>query len=723
MSKNRLSAWAFHALMGERLNGNDIYYHNVYANKIHYFSDADVNTDHVISFNEAHAWADTYKSQIRIDNILNDPSGMASTTSLKYPTLLSADITSNMTVKGLIGVTKDIHVTNGQTLTMSSKCKLEVSETATLFVDAGATLVIENGAEVLLGGTSKIVVNGNIVIGTDVIIDVDVDENSINMSSFTVNNASMVLDLNSVEINKLSTKFVVNKLSIDNCSFNQEANLSIDAPNAQIQNSLFEQSKLNLTILRTISGVYSSALVEGNVFTGSASAALEINGYENFYVRNNNISGSATGISLYRAGKGAPASQNVTNNHISNCTQSGITVYNSTVVLGTNTVKNNYVGIKLLNSSNVSLAGDVNAADIFHTQLIKDNTLHQVFVGQNSFPWYMKFNAIIDDYNTVPLVKYERPGQPFIKVNVTDNFWGVGFNPTTDLYIDNGTYKHLPLWQPLNPYYPTELELQYKAANDAFAAGNYAEAKAQYMDIIENNPETVYAEASMKELIRVEPSAKGNLSGLKAYYQTNATITANENLSVLGDFLANLCDVHMENWADAIAWYEAKILNPANEQERIFAEIDLGYTYFLMENSANKASAATTGMLRQHKYETVKAYNTNRDYLLSLLPGEAASENVKQELRTMESGALLQNYPNPFSQSTTIWYKTDRDAAVQLVVFDMTGKEVARLNEGNQTKGTHSVEFHNSNLSQGIYFYTLTLDGQRTDSRKMNVVR
>ena len=291
------------------------------------------------------------------------------------------------------------------------------------------------------------------------------------------------------------------------------------------------------------------------------------------------------------------------------------------------------------------------------------------------------------------------------------------------MYVQNGIFKPLPLWSPENPYYPSELDLLYKGAADAFAADNYTEAKTAFVAIVENYPESEYAEASMKELLRVESFAAKGYTSLQEFYRTNPTIVANENLAKLGDFLANLCDVKMENWASAIDWYEAKIANATTEQERIFAEIDLGHTYFLMENSEYKVTANVTGNMLQHKYEDVKIYNSNRDFLITQLPGERVSESLKTDLRALESGALLSNYPNPFSGSTQIWYKTERQSQVELVFFDMTGKEISRIVEGSKEQGTHKAEFVNNGLSAGIYFYSLVIDGVHTDSKKMNVMQ
>ncbi|MDD4748197.1 MAG: T9SS type A sorting domain-containing protein, partial [Salinivirgaceae bacterium] len=145
------------------------------------------------------------------------------------------------------------------------------------------------------------------------------------------------------------------------------------------------------------------------------------------------------------------------------------------------------------------------------------------------------------------------------------------------------------------------------------------------------------------------------------------------------------------------------------------------HTYFLMENSGSKAMV--TGTMVQHKYKSVSIYNSNRDSLLTQFPGDRVNEALKTDLRALQSGTLLSNYPNPFSGTTQIWYKTDLESQVELVIFDMTGKVVSHLGEGLKEQGTHKAEFVNNGLLAGIYFYSLVIDGIRTDSKKMNIMR
>ncbi len=76
-----------------------------------------------------------------------------------------------------------------------------------------------------------------------------------------------------------------------------------------------------------------------------------------------------------------------------------------------------------------------------------------------------------------------------------------------------------------------------------------------------------------------------------------------------------------------------------------------------------------------------------------------------------EAFHLDQNYPNPFNPSTTIGYQLSAKSFVRLEVFDILGREVAVLAEGEQSAGAHTVRFEASSLPSGVYVYRLSGEG------------
>ena len=84
--------------------------------------------------------------------------------------------------------------------------------------------------------------------------------------------------------------------------------------------------------------------------------------------------------------------------------------------------------------------------------------------------------------------------------------------------------------------------------------------------------------------------------------------------------------------------------------------------------------------------------------------------------------SLKQNVPNPFNPTTTINFSMGETGAASLKVYDLSGREVATLVNGNVERGEHSVAFDASNLSSGVYFYTLQVAGS-AETHKMVLMK
>lgn len=87
-----------------------------------------------------------------------------------------------------------------------------------------------------------------------------------------------------------------------------------------------------------------------------------------------------------------------------------------------------------------------------------------------------------------------------------------------------------------------------------------------------------------------------------------------------------------------------------------------------------------------------------------------------------ETYSLSQNYPNPFNPSTKIEFAIPKEGFVSLKVFDVLGREVALLVNGDFKAGGYTVDYDASMLPSGIYFYKLT-SGGFTETKKMILVK
>ena len=89
-----------------------------------------------------------------------------------------------------------------------------------------------------------------------------------------------------------------------------------------------------------------------------------------------------------------------------------------------------------------------------------------------------------------------------------------------------------------------------------------------------------------------------------------------------------------------------------------------------------------------------------------------------KELR--ETGVnLSQNVPNPFNGTTLINYELNERAMVKMNVYDITGKMIMQINDGQQISGKHTMKVDGSKLASGVYYYSLTAGDKTSAVKKM----
>ncbi|HDY86979.1 MAG TPA: choice-of-anchor D domain-containing protein, partial [bacterium] len=84
--------------------------------------------------------------------------------------------------------------------------------------------------------------------------------------------------------------------------------------------------------------------------------------------------------------------------------------------------------------------------------------------------------------------------------------------------------------------------------------------------------------------------------------------------------------------------------------------------------------------------------------------------------------ALMQNIPNPFNPTTIIEYKIPVETHVRLVIFNVSGQQVAVLKNDIEAPGKYSVIWNSNDMPSGLYFYRLRTGGFN-ETKKMMLVK
>jgi bacillolysin len=116
------------------------------------------------------------------------------------------------------------------------------------------------------------------------------------------------------------------------------------------------------------------------------------------------------------------------------------------------------------------------------------------------------------------------------------------------------------------------------------------------------------------------------------------------------------------------------------------------------------------------------------DYTLFMRATVTSTTGVIEiDTRVPEKFEILQNYPNPFNPTTTIRYSLPNYSNVRIIVFDVSGKQVAELVNNYQNPGTYKATWNGKNdngsdVSSGMYFYRI-VSGDFTSVKKLLLLR
>lgn len=137
-----------------------------------------------------------------------------------------------------------------------------------------------------------------------------------------------------------------------------------------------------------------------------------------------------------------------------------------------------------------------------------------------------------------------------------------------------------------------------------------------------------------------------------------------------------------------------------------------GELFFAKDGDNLKLVGATPSYMEVYNYpcsggETDLIKVDNSSNLQVLINAGTTSAGI-------ESRITVNVFPNPFIQSAAIYYNLDADAKVSAQVYDISGKMVSNLFEGNQKAGSYNLIFDakNAGSMSGIFIIKLVVNGE-----------
>ena len=99
---------------------------------------------------------------------------------------------------------------------------------------------------------------------------------------------------------------------------------------------------------------------------------------------------------------------------------------------------------------------------------------------------------------------------------------------------------------------------------------------------------------------------------------------------------------------------------------------------------------------------------TNEQFIDAGMKLSSSNIGVKE---VPNSFSLGDAFPNPSSNDVTIAFDLKSNNNVNIKLVNLVGQEVMNIANDHFSAGANEVKFNVSNLTGGVYFYTMTVDG------------
>ncbi len=224
-------------------------------------------------------------------------------------------------------------------------------------------------------------------------------------------------------------------------------------------------------------------------------------------------------------------------------------------------------------------------------------------------------------------------------------------------------------------------------------------------------------------LVAEESNIDLNISGTanESSFTVTASITKTANLSVSDLTINFVVTENINNYTgrNGISNHRnvmRKIVNPSGESFDINLNETKDISSTISFNSTwNKDNVRIIVFVQSSS--TKEVFQSE-----SITYNELGITGINDNKNLSTTFVLEQNYPNPFNPTTKISYSIPYNGFVTLKVYNILGNEIATLVSKNQPAGKFNINFDASNLTSGIYFYTLTTDSF-SDTKKLLLLK
>ncbi len=506
-----------------------------------------------------------------------------------------------------------------------------------------------------------------------------------------------------------------------------------------VQNNTFSNNTYDVRLYQVGEAQVISNQMTSNTQNGQGIFFSGTNGY----IRQNQISGHLYGIYLANSSPGIGANT-VTNNvkngiYIGTGSQPDLRGYLVRIPCHNPPLYYALTGYNEIYSNGISVPYDGSEIRLSSARLLMDTPCNNVYDNRTGLPQSLVKNLISGSLPPGGSVTLQIPYQGWgdnPEYELSDRFGSLNVNydpnysicPQIDNPIDCAFIVYAADRSVIDTLYPIgeaaveqdALDMQLKAADSSFNAGDYTTAEVLYKNAVDTyptEPEAVEGYTQLYTIKKITDSTGANFTDLNNLLQTKLPLITDSLVLKVVTQLSDLCLVGNQQYLPAINSFDEIAQQNPETEEGLFAEIDALTTAIISFNEGG--GGLQKGL--PGKY-VANSQGELVDRLNNLMKTNFEGESKKVNIIPTEY-SLYNNYPNPFNPTTIIRFDIPERTNVELIVFDILGRRVKSLvNNELRNPGRYEVSFDAGSLASGVYIYKLTTQNY-SQARKMLLVK
>jgi hypothetical protein len=216
--------------------------------------------------------------------------------------------------------------------------------------------------------------------------------------------------------------------------------------------------------------------------------------------------------------------------------------------------------------------------------------------------------------------------------------------------------------------------------------------------------------------ITTMPMASEDADG-KLYLTYTSLVESDEN----ANDAENYRDIYVTWSADTgLTWAKQQNMTRSVGLDDVFqstarlVDSKLRLIYLEKEDPGSAVSTDASGNNVQQDNMPIRYFEVDKSSILAGTVGINNAAPIAYDFK------VLQNQPNPFTDETSVGLTLNKSGRVSMTLSNVIGKQIMNKNYGMMQAGNHFLNVSGSNLSSGVYFYTVTVSGV-SQTRRMIV--